>query len=114
MKIAKSVYAISMNLPKEERYGFASQIQRAAVSIPSNIAVGSARSGEMDFKKFLEIAMGSAFELETQLVLIKSIGLIKDINQVDSVLAEIMEVQKMLNGLISKIRTDFQSKSANS
>jgi four helix bundle protein len=63
--IVKQVYQLSFSLPKEEMYGLKSQIQRASVSIPSNIAEGCSRSSDMEFKRYLEIAIGSSFELET-------------------------------------------------
>ncbi len=67
--IVKEVYAFTSNLPKEERYGITSQINRSAVSIPSNIAEGSGRTSNKEFIRFLEIAISSSYELETQLIL---------------------------------------------
>jgi len=67
--IVKEIYKISQKLPSEEKFGLKSQITRAAVSIPSNIAEGSSRSSNKDFNRFLEIALGSLFELQTQIVL---------------------------------------------
>jgi four helix bundle protein len=69
MDLSVKVYEIVKQLPKEELYGLRSQITRAVVSIPSNIAEGCSRGSEKDFKRFLEISLGSAFELETGLVL---------------------------------------------
>ncbi len=66
--IVKQVYRLAESLPVEEKYGLRSQICRSAVSIPSNIAEGCSRSSQIDFKRFLEIALGSSFELETQLI----------------------------------------------
>ena len=67
--IVKEVYGFSSNLPKEEKYGITSQINRAAISIPSNIAEGSGRTSNKEFIRFLEIAISSSYELETQLIL---------------------------------------------
>jgi four helix bundle protein len=67
--IAKETYEMTRIFPKEERYGLTSQIQRCAVSVPSNIAEGSARSSDKHFKQYLETALGSAFEWETQLII---------------------------------------------
>ena len=67
--IVKEVYAFTSNLPKEEKYGLTSQINRSAVSIPSNIAEGSGRTTNKEFIRFLEIAISSSYELETQLIL---------------------------------------------
>ncbi len=63
--IVKDVYHIASLLPNEEKFGLTSQICRCAVSIPSNIAEGASRTSQADFKRFLEIALGSSFELET-------------------------------------------------
>ena len=63
-------------LPIEEKYGLRSQICRSAVSKPSNIAEGCSRNSQIDFKRFLEIALGSSFELETELVIIEELSLI--------------------------------------
>ncbi|PLX22308.1 MAG: diversity-generating retroelement protein bAvd family protein [Marinilabiliales bacterium] len=71
--LVTSIYKISKNFPSEEKYGLSSQITRAAVSIPSNIAEGSSRFSEKDYFRFLEIALGSAFELETQLMIVEKL-----------------------------------------
>ncbi len=67
---------LAERLPVEEKYGLRSQICRSAVSIPSNIAEGCSRNSQIDFKRFLEIALGSSFELETQLIIIEELSLI--------------------------------------
>jgi four helix bundle protein len=69
IQVAKEIYAMTRLFPKEERYGLSRQIQRCSVSIPSNIAEGSARSTDKHFKQYLETALGSAFEWETQLII---------------------------------------------
>lgn len=71
MDLVIGVYKVTAQLPKAENFGLASQIQRASVSIPSNIAEGSKRSSRADFRQFCMMAMGSAAELETQLLLVK-------------------------------------------
>ncbi|MBU3660082.1 MAG: four helix bundle protein [Flavobacteriales bacterium] len=71
--LVKEVYAFTSNLPKEEKYGITSQINRSAVSIPSNIAEGSGRTSNKEFIRFLEIAISSSYELETQLILSEQI-----------------------------------------
>jgi four helix bundle protein len=84
--MVKEVYLFSSKLPKEEKYGITSQINRSAVSIPSNIAEGSGRTTNKEFVRFLEIAISSSYELETQLILaeelfdLSSIDLIKNLN----------------------------------
>ena len=69
MGIVKAVYGLAESLPEKEKYGLKNQICRSAVSISSNIAEGCARGAENDFKRFLEIAMGSGFELEPSFLL---------------------------------------------
>ena len=66
MELIDNVYTYAEAFPKTEKYGLSSQITRSAVSIPSNIAEGASRNSEKDFARFLKIALGSAFELETQ------------------------------------------------
>ena len=73
LEIALASYELVQAFPKEERYGLSSQITRAAVSIPSNIAEGSSRSSDLDHIRFMEIALGSLFELETQVLISKSL-----------------------------------------
>lgn len=69
MNLVKKVYILTAQLPKDERFGLVSQINRSSISIPSNIAEGSGRTTEKEFVRFLEIAMSSSYELETQLIL---------------------------------------------
>ena len=76
MEIVREVYMLTPLLPDGERFGLKSQLQQAAVSIPSNIAEGCSRESERDFKWFLHIAIGSAFELETQLTIVQQLDVI--------------------------------------
>ena len=98
MLLAKLVYRIQKQLPKEEVYGLGDQMRRAVVSIPSNIAEGFGRESESDkeFKHFLSIARGSLFEVKTQLQLAEDISLLK-VNE--EVWDSIEEVGKLINGL---------------
>jgi len=103
IEIVKKVYKLSELLPNEEKYGLRSQITRAAISIPSNIAEGCSRNSEIEFKRFLEIAIGSLFELETQLIIINELALIKQDNNIIQINKLISKEGKMINGLITKI-----------
>lgn len=107
IEIVKMIYLVTDSLPNNEVYGLSSQIKRAAVSIPSNIAEGCSRSSQKDYKRFLEIALGSAFEMETQLEIIKQLKLIPT-NDIDSIISLINNEQKMISKLISLIKTDLK------
>ena len=72
--IAVKSFKLTALFPNEQRFGIASQVTRAAVSIPSNIAEGSSRSSEKDYNRFLEISLGSTYELETQLLISQAAG----------------------------------------
>lgn len=98
-------YKYTKQFPTDEKFGLVSQMNRAAVSISSNIAEGCSRSSDIEFKRFLEIAMGSGFELETQFILANKLLFINE-TELELVLVEIHQIQKQLNGLISKIRQD--------
>jgi four helix bundle protein len=93
------IYQATVNFPKEELYGLTSQMRRAAYSIPTNIAEGSGRSSNTEFKRFLQIAMGSAAELEYQLLLAKDLSYLS-INQYEPLSLLIVEIRKMLGGFI--------------
>lgn len=103
INIVKEIYKLADKLPSNEKFGLPSQITRAAVSIPSNIAEGCSRNSEIEFKRFLEIAMGSLFELETQLIIPEELGLISREDLQD--LFKLLDKEaKMMNSLISKIK----------
>lgn len=103
--IVKEVYRISQKLPSEEKFGLKSQITRAAISIPSNIAEGSSRNSEIEFKRFLEIAMGSLFEVETQLIIIEELDLVNS-EELKILFAKLEKEGKMINGLINTIKNN--------
>ena len=94
MKLTTNVYHFTSKLPDDEKFGLKSQIQRSAVSIPSNIAEGSGRLTNKDFSRFLDIALASSFELETQLLLTKDLFEL----EVDTIIRGLDEVQKMIVG----------------
>lgn len=101
VNLVKLVYGLCKQLPKTEIYGLASQMQRAAVSIPSNIAEGYARNHRAEFIQFLAIAYGSSTELETQLIITKSEYPLINYQDADALL---VEVQKMLVAMIKKLK----------
>jgi four helix bundle protein len=103
--IVEKIYELSARLPNDEKFGLRSQITRGSVSIPSNIAEGCSRNSEMEFKRFLEIAMGSLFEVETQLTICERLGFF-DPNDLNDIFQLINLEAKMINTLISKIRTN--------
>lgn len=101
MDLVEKVYTISAVFPKEEKYGLTSQIQRSAISIPSNIAEGAGRNSNKEFRNFLGIANGSANELSTQLILSTRIGYAKQ-DDLDDIFNLLEEIQKMNFALIKK------------
>ena len=103
MEIWKKCYFLGKQLPSEERYGLLSQISRASSSIPANIAEGSARKGNKDQSRFIQIALGSSFELETFLIGIGEMKL-ADSDSVKEILALVDEEQKMLISFQSKLK----------
>lgn len=102
MALAKWVYKLSLQFPAEERYGLTSQVRRAAVSVPSNVAEGQARHTTKEFLQFLSHAQGSLAELETQLLLSVELGYVRH-EAVGAGLQEIDELQKMIVSLERKL-----------
>jgi four helix bundle protein len=101
MTLVTQIYKVSEDFPKHEIYGLSSQIRRAAVSIPSNIAEGAGRKGENEFTRFLFIALGSLSEVETQLEISHRLGYIKDIEVINS---SIYFIRNMLANLIKSLK----------
>ena len=96
MALVRAVYEATKTFPSEEFYGLTAQIRRSAVSIPSNIAEGAARSSDREFAHYLSIAKGSLSELETQLLIAVDLGYLE---QGHSILSQIEEVSALLFGL---------------
>lgn len=101
MALAKDVYTATAAFPKEEIYGLTSQMRRAAVSLPSNIAEGAARGSKKEFLQFLVIARGSLMELETQILLSRELGYIKNN---DALLGRVNKAFALLNGLMTSLK----------
>ena len=100
--LATEVYRITKDFPKEEKYGLTSQIQRSAVSIPSNIAEGAGRNGAAEFKLFLGYAAGSSCELETQLIITQAL-LYLDNSKAEELIKASNNIQKMLYALLKSV-----------
>lgn len=103
MELASVVYRVTAEFPREEIYGLTTQMRRAAVSIPSNIAEGAARYSQKEFLHFLNIAGGSLRELDTQIELAVALGFIKG-HDVDLLLGSVLDISKLLAGLVASIR----------
>jgi four helix bundle protein len=101
MDLVTRLYAATSHWPKEEIYGLTSQVRRAAVSVPSNIAEGAGRNGVAEFKRFLFIAQGSLVEVETQLEIAERIGFYGDFKSYQE---EIGSIRRLLGGLIRSIK----------
>ena len=101
MEITSDVHKVCLDFPKNEIYGLVSQMNRAAVSMPSNIAEGSNR-GNVHFKHYLNISLGSSFELQTQLLIANQNKYITDEKAIE-IENKIIEFQKMTTGFIGKL-----------
>jgi four helix bundle protein len=97
------VYRLTTSFPREEQFGLSSQMRRAAVAVPSNIAEGQGRLTRGEFRQFLGIARGSLLELETQLTVARELGYVDSDNPL---FEAICEVGRMLNGLLNSLTTD--------
>jgi four helix bundle protein len=103
MALVTDVYRATQPFPKEELFGLTSQMRRAAVSIPSNIAEGQGRLTQGEFRQFLGNARGSFAELDTQLLIAQNLGYLKESAQLFD---ELAEVGRLLNGLLSSLETE--------
>ncbi len=105
-----SVYGFTSRFPKDETYGLSQQIRRSAISVPSNIAEGYGRQSTQDYIRFLQIARGSLYELETQLEIARNLEFLSS-DAVVKLSESTTEIGKMLNSLLSKLRSiaDAQS-----
>jgi len=104
MELTTLIYLLTEAFPKHEIYGLTSQMRRAAVSIPSNIAEGSARGSKKDFCQFVRIALGSSYELQTQIQVARNLGFASEI-KLAAAEALCIEVSKMLKGLAHFLST---------
>ena len=102
--LAKKIYQVSRSFPPEERFGLTSQVRRAAVSIPANIAEGAARTGTGEFLQFLSVARGSLAEVETFLILAERLQMLAQA-ELRVLLDQTAEIGKMLGGLQRSLRS---------
>lgn len=103
MNLVKDIYVLTQDLPIEEKFGLISQIRRCAVSLPSNIAEGAGRNNVNEFIQFLGISSGSAYELETQLILLFELNF-KTQKEITPLLNELSEIQKMIYSFKIKLK----------
>ena len=101
IQLVIDIYKLTKTFPKEEIYGLASQMQRAVVSIPSNIAEGNDRNSSKEFSQFLRIARGSLAELETQIIISEKLKYTNK-EQIAPILNNCYEIGRMINGLLTK------------
>ena len=106
INLATEIYKVTESFPKEEIYGLISQIRRSVVSISANIAEGAARNSKKEFIQFLYISLGSVAELETELLIAKNIGYLKN----DNIFERIKVIRKMLSGLINSVKREDEVK----
>jgi len=104
MILVTNIYKSTESFPKEEMYGLTQQIRRCAVSIPSNIAEGCGRGSNSDYSRFLQIALGSLFELQTQLEIAFNLNYTKQ-ERFNEIFEMSREVERMLTSLIKSIKT---------
>ena len=103
------IYKISMKYPRAELYGLVSQLRRSAVSIPSNLAEGHSRQHTKEFINFISISLGSSAELETQIMISYELKYI-DKEEYESLINKLVEIIKMLKGLLRSLREDYEEK----
>ena len=104
-RLTLEIYKATARFPREELYGLTSQLRRASASIPANIAEGFGRGGNAELARFLQIAIGSAYEVEYHTLLAKELGFLS-MAGFDQLQAHIVEVKRMLAALIVKVRSE--------
>lgn len=103
VNLSTEIYRLTEAFPKQETYALANQLQRAVVSIPSNIAEGSSRESELDFARFLEIALGSTYEVETQIQIAYQLSYITK-EQLENFSQKLQSIEKRLTNFINMLR----------
>ena len=100
----KEIYFLMKTMPDEEKFGLTSQIKRSVISIPSNITEGSVKKSNRDFSRFLEISLGSCYELETQLILCSDVELIMDEIIAEKIIS-LQTIEKKITSFINYLAT---------
>lgn len=103
VSIANQVYNLTSVFPSNEVYGLSNQLERAAVSISSNIAEGASRTSPIEYAHFLEIAMGSAFEVETQLTIAIQRNYLSE-DKYNEIVTQLQSIERRINSLINKLK----------
>lgn len=101
--LTNDVYILTDYFPKSEEFGLKSQLRRCSVSVASNIAEGSSRSSNKDFNRFLEISLGSLYELQTQIIISSSRNYF-DLSKLENIENKITELQRMISGFQKKLK----------
>lgn len=109
LDLAEAIYRLSADFPADERFGLVTQMRRAAVSVPANIAEGAGRNGTKEFIAFLGIASGSLAEIDAHLILSERLEMASD-DQVNSIRERVAAVRRMLAGLKRSLRARHKSK----
>ncbi|MGE5605489.1 MAG: four helix bundle protein [Bacteroidota bacterium] len=104
MNLVEVIYRITARFPRDEQWGLVSQLRRAAISVPSNIAEGYGRQTSGEYKHSLCISRGSLFEIETQIILCHRLGFI-DENELNQIKSDLLQIGKMLTVLVSKLKS---------
>ena len=107
MELVEAIYAVTRGWPKEEAYGLTSQVRRAAISIPANVAEGHGRNSKRDFLRFLTIANGSLLELETHLFIAHRLNYIAQETR-DQLLEQTAEIDRVLQAFMRSLRASFE------
>jgi len=103
MDLVQTTYALTKSFPDDERFGLISQLNRCAISIPSNIAEGTSKTSDKHFKNYLEISLGSAFEWETQIIIAFNLNYISK-ETYTILINEITDIQKMISSFKEKLQ----------
>lgn len=102
-QFCSKIYSITTKFPESEKFGLSNQLRRASVSMPSNIAEGSSRQSNKDFSRFLQITLGSAYEIETQLLIANDLKFLSDL-ELKGLMSELQEIIKMISKFKSTLK----------